>query len=303
MRKRLWAALLAGLLTLTGLVAVTAIPAQADPPPSNCYPVLTTCGYPTSATTGPRSGHTLTLCTTLTTPACDSSGNLTISTNNATVSDMEIHGCINVQASGVTLSDILITDADCYYYIQDTDNSSYGFSASYVRIDCSGLGVGLSGWNFTFDHGWIGRCADGASIVNDVTISNSVIAAWESSEEAHGDLIQGWAYEDANVTIDHNLLAAYNPMTSALSAANGATGYTVTDNFFGGGAYSLYCAHNDWVVTGNRFYEKGEDAATRDTDHRSPAYGYTTDCEDTVTWSGNFTDRTGSTLNDDGTTS
>src|SRR6185369_4964073 len=99
MRKRLWAALLAGLLTLTGLVAVTAIPAQAVPPLSNCYPVLTTCGYPTSATTGPRSGHTLTLCTTLTTPACDAEGNLLLTTNNESVSDLEVVGCVEVRAT------------------------------------------------------------------------------------------------------------------------------------------------------------------------------------------------------------
>src|SRR5690349_2782229 len=100
--KRILAGIAAFLLVAFGLVVSTAAPAQGDPPLTNCYPQLTTCGYPTSDTTGPRTGHTLTVCTALTSPACDGNGDLVITTNNLAVEDMEIRGCVSVRATGVT---------------------------------------------------------------------------------------------------------------------------------------------------------------------------------------------------------
>jgi len=289
-KKKVLAGLSAALLVACGLLALTGIPAQADPPPDNCYPQLTTCGYPTLATVGPRSGHTLTPDTEV----------LYTSSNNQVIDDLDLTGCIVVQHTGVIIHDVKI-HGDCFYGIQIDGGSA---TISYVDISCEdGIDTGIAFSDYSADHVYIHRCENGIYTEDNVTLTDSVIQAYEGAPDiSHTDLVQASA--GSNVTIDHNLLAGLNPSTSAVIADVAMTDLVITDNFMSGGAYSLYCptTPNDVVITGNRFYPVAEDLA----DVRGPAFGYLgTDCEDAeITWSGNFLDNdTTLTLASDGTVS
>jgi hypothetical protein len=297
MKRTLIAAAAAALVA----AAAAALPAYADPPPTHCLPKLTTCGYPTAATTGPRTGHTLT-------PTTPGGGVLTTSSNNQVIEDLDITGCIIVNHTGVVIRDVKV-HGDCFYYI--LVNPGKSATVQYTEVKCNGANTGISEDDDTADltvsNSWISGCENGLNLGADATVTDNVMAGFEAIEEAHGDLIQTYS-PSSNITIDHNSLLGYNDMTSSIITPASAGTMTITDNFMMAGAYTLYCHDNDnWTVTGNRFYDLGEDAATRETDKRSPAFGEVTDCEAVDTnggsWSGNFIDGTGATLNDDSTVS
>jgi len=295
MRKRILAALSAAILATFAFVAINQIPAQADPPLENCFTQLTTCGYPTTATTGPRNGHTLT-------PYTPGGGDFHSTSTNQVIEDLDITGCLVVDDPGVIVRDVRF-QGDCFAYIETVGSGTV--TIEYTEIICNGGGTGVAFSDVTITNSHIRRCENGVSAGSNVTITDSINEAYEATPEEHGDLIQGW--EGENVLIDGNLLSGYNPMTSAIIIdADGTTDWTITNNFLSSGAYTLYCPTSNvdgFVVTGNRFYPAGEDATTRETDRRSPAFGMTTDCDTAgITWSGNITDL-GDTLNDDGTVS
>lgn len=294
--KRFAAAIFAAILATLGIVAISVSPASADPV-LNCMPQLTTCGYPTVATTGPTGS--LTLCTTLTSPACDAQGNLNTTSDNQVIEDMEIEGCIVVDETNVTIDNVFV-HGDCAFYIEVTaSGASATISNTEVKCDGSGTGIGNNeNTTLVITTSHIHRCDNGLNFVENASVSDSIIEAYESTEEQHGDLIQGWA--GSNVVIDHNLLIAYNPMNAAITAPNDAEDWAITDNLLGGGGYTIFCPPGtpvDWVITGNRFLPKGEDAATRETNRLSAVFHYSTDCDEMgVTWSGNFNDMDGASI-------
>lgn len=286
--KRIIAALAAAILATLGTIALVAVPAQADPPLTNCYPQLVTCGYPTLATVGPRSGHTLT----------PDSGVLFTSSNNQVIADLDLDGCIIVQHTGVVIHDVKI-HGDCFYGIQIDGGDA---TISYVDISCEdGVDTGVAFSDYSIDHAYIHRCENGVYVENNVSVTDSIITGYEGEPDvSHTDLVQGSAGSD--VTISGNLLAGLNPSTSAIIADVSVSDWTIADNFLSGGAYELYCptAASNVSITGNRFYPHAEDQA----DVRSPAFGMTVNCDTTgITWSGNFRDNDAVTVNSDGTTS
>lgn len=269
------------IVALVATLTFSGTPAQADPPVLNCYPQLTTCGYPTLATVGPRSGHTLT----------PSSGVYYTSSNNEVIDDLDITGCIVVQNTGVVIHDVKI-HGDCFYGIQIVSGDA---TISYVDISCEdGIDTGIAFSNYSADHVYIHRCENGIYTEDNVSLTNSVIQAYEGAPDiSHTDLVQASAGD--NVTISGNLLAGLNPSTSAIIADVAMTNLTITNNFLSGGAYELYCptTATSVTVTGNRFYPHAEDQA----DVRSPAFGNVVNCDTSgITFSGNFLDNDGSTV-------
>ena len=114
-----------------------------------------------------------------------------------------------------------------------------------------------------------------------------------SGNDPHGDGIQSQGGN--NVVIRHNTLLQLNPMTSAIITNPTANNmWLVENNFFGGGAYTVYCPEQGigFVVRNNRFVpaKAGHDY--------SAAYGLTDACNHSgIDWSGNYLDSNLSTVN------
>lgn len=273
------------------------VAAQADPPLINCWPQLTTCGYPTLDLVGPTGELTPYV------------GNINTDTANQVIEDLDIDGCIEVDEPGVVIHNVIVR-GDCFYSIGLFETGA-SMTISNVEVAChGGTGNGISGWNFSVTDSYVHSCENAIVAVDHVSVYDSVLQAYEGETEAHGDIIQVFPPrmgQDSLLRIYGNLFDGISPMTSNIISDNtGANDVEIVGNFFGGaGAYTLYCAGDgdDWTVTGNRFYPVGEDAATRLTDRRSPGYGLTSECDSTtnMTWSGNFSDFDGATVNDDGT--
>lgn len=291
--KRRWTpavittAAVAVVLAIASVVLGFASIAKADPPLTNCYPILATCGYPTLDSVGPRTGHTL----------VEDDGVLETTSDNQVIEDLDLTGCIVVQNEGVIIRDVKI-HGDCFYGIQIMSGDA---TISYVDISCEdGVDTGIAFSNFSVDHAYIHRCENGIYVENNVSLTDSIIQAYEGAPDiSHTDLVQGSA--GSNVVIDHNLLAGLNPSTSAIIADVSVSNWTITDNFMSGGAYELYCptTASSVTITGNRFYPVAEDLA----DVRGPAFGNVVNCTTSgITWSGNYIDSTGDTLDADGTT-
>ena len=255
-------------------------PPSASPSEHGCASNPAACGYPTTATAGVPAGTALTVV----------NGGLTVTTNGAVVSGKEIHGCIDVRASNVTIRNTRII-GPCAYGVS-TYSAGGTTTLDRVEINCvSGSGTGLAGPNFAAHAVYIHDCENGLEINANSSLVDSVVSAREGTSSAHGDGIQ--SQDGNNVTIRHNSLLETNPVTSAIiTNPTQNNGWVVEDNFMGGGAYTLYCPEQgtNWVVRDNRFVPPKSGVY-------SAAYGLTDACNHAgITWTGNYRDSDGSVV-------
>lgn len=289
--KRRFAAAIAALVLLLAGVAIGSVSPAFAVPTTNCMPKLTTCGYPTLATAGlDPTAPALTPVTSY----------MDTTANDQVIENLDITGCIIVHHTGVIVRNVKI-HGDCFYGII-VDSGSVTITRSEVSCD-DGLDSGIGFDNWSADAIYVHDCENGVLMENNSTLTNSVITGWENGPLSHGDLVQYFA--GSNTVLTGNLLVATNPMTSAFIAdGGGVDNVVISNNFFGGGAYTAYCAElpvTNWSITGNRFYPLAE---TPDLDRRSPHWGMTSACDTSgITWSGNYVDSTGATLNANGTVS
>jgi hypothetical protein len=239
------------------------------------------CGYPTTASAGVPAGKALTVV----------NGGMEITTDGQVVDGVEIRGCVDVNASNVTIRNSRIV-GQCSYGI-DTYNSN-SVTIERVEINCSvGRGTGIAGPNFAAKAVHIHDCENGLEINSNSSIVDSVIAAREGASEAHGDGIQSQGGN--NVTIRHNTLLETNPVTSAIiTNPTKNSSWLIEDNLLGGGAYTLYCPEQgtNFVVRNNRFVQAKTGTLY------SAAYGLTDACNHSgVTWTGNYRDGDGAVVN------
>jgi hypothetical protein len=254
---------------------------SANPSQHNCASNPGSCGYPTTATAGVPAGTALTVI----------DGNDIITTNGAVVEGKEIHGCVDVRASNVTIRNSRVI-GPCDYGVS-TFSASGTTVLDHVEINCTtGTGTGLAGPNFAADAVYIHDCENGLEIDDGSSLVDSVISAREGTSSAHGDGIQSQGGN--NVVIRHNTLLEINPVTSAIiTNPTLNNGWVVEDNFMGGGAYTLYCPEQgtNWVVRNNRFVPAKTGALY------SAAYGLTDACGHAgITWTGNYLDTDGSAV-------
>jgi len=251
---------------------------------------LAACGYPNESNTGVPDGVQLF-------PAAG----LTINQTGIYV-NRNVTGCVvvNTQAGQeVTIRNFLINATGCgqggiqhwgagKLTVEDTTvyctrASGHGFwvqNTTAVRIHTYG-------------------CENGFELNANSTVRDSMIGGSEvGNSSAHGDDIQSQGGND--VFVLHNTFVGLNPITSSIiSNPDNNRRWTIRDNFFAAGAYTLYCPENvgnTWIVTGNRFFPYRNAAGQRlyaDLgDLRAPAYGYTDGCGGVGTWTGNYRDDT-----------
>ena len=262
--------------------------------------------YPDATCTGVPAGTALTVV----------NGDLTVSTDGATISGKDVHGCINVMAVGVTVKDSraqCITDTNSDR-ARDPANPRLTIEDSEVACPNVDGSTGIGDRNVNVYRVNIHSCENGFDMDSDATIMDSYIHDLHQSVVAHTDGLQSAV--GSNLIIEHNTVygdtlgACGVPSghtsdcggTSALNVNNNAAGPHTTNliisyNLLAGGAYSLYCpipAMTNVQIIGNHFsrmfYPTGG------------AFGTSTSCATdggssrVSVWSGNVWNDTGAAI-------
>jgi hypothetical protein len=144
----------------------------------------------------------------------------------------------------------------------------------------------------TITNAYIHDCENAGEINANTVVRDSYLSSVEVGA-GHGDDLQSQGGSD--VAIDHNTFAGLAPITSSIiTNPTGNSRWTLTNNFFSAGAFTLYCPEDvsgGWVVTGNRFYGPvtHHDYTSGDDPH-SPSFGFTDACGGVGTWLNNYRD-------------
>jgi hypothetical protein len=220
-------------------------------------------------------------------------GSLTISTAGTVIDGKAINGCLRILAINVTIRNSRITCAGGGWagvYADDAPSAA-NLRIDHVEITCvDGHRHGVWVHGATITNAYIHDCENAGEINGNTVVRDSYLVAREVGD-GHADDLQSQGGSD--VIIEHNTFAGLNPITSSIiSNPDGNSRWTLTDNFFSAGAYTLYCPENvgnTWVVRNNRFYGP---VGGYNTDPHRPAYGFTDACGGVGTWTGNYRDDT-----------
>ncbi len=259
-------------------------PPLASPSEHGCASNPGACGYPTTTTAGVPAGTKLTVV----------NGDMTVTTNGAVISGKEIHGCIEVRATNVTIRNTRII-GPCAYGVS-TYSAGGTTVLSRVEINCTdGRGTGLAGPHFAAHAVYIHDCENALEINANSSVVDSVLTARDGAPTSHGDGIQ--SQDGTNVVIRHNTLlvpGGNDSITSAIiTNPTQDNGWLIEDNLMGGGGYTLYCPEQgtNFVVRDNRFVPPTLGSLY------SAKYGLTDACDHTgITWTGNYQDSDGSVV-------
>jgi hypothetical protein len=251
---------------------------SSSPPPSsnNCQNNLAACGLPNEANTGP--GGSLTIV----------NGDVSINTSGV-YSNKEVHGCIEVHANDVTISNVKVVGNGCFYGVRNF-NSNLHIEDSY--ISCGGNGTGVTSDNFTVLRTEIVQCENGFNVAGNVTVQDSYVHNMITANGAHTDGAQ-FNQGAGNIVFRHNTLIIPAPGgTSAIIMWDEGNpqnhDVTIQSNLLAGGTYTLYCPRmnaSNINILDNRFgdYEYGQSNGC------TPGH--------VTQWSGNVNDGNGSVYN------
>lgn len=213
----------------------------------------TPIGYwPSAANTGVPPGTTL-----------RASGSLTLRTAGQTISNLDINGCVRVQASNVR---ILRSRIRC--------SSWYGiFTASNVRnlviedVEINGMGVtsvGVCCSYYTLRRAHIHRTIDAVRLGNSTTLVDSYIHTLARPPGSHSDTLQTTG--GVGIVVRHNTLLPYNPVTRdranaclmiGSELAPAVRDLLMVDNYCDGGNWSIGVrtdlVASNIVFRGNKF--------------------------------------------------
>jgi len=217
---------------------------QPSPAPSPSAPTA----FPGPGNTGVPPGAHLTL----------HRGDLILLQPGDVVSNVEVHGCVSVQAPDVTLRSIRVVGA-CGIH-----NESTGLVVEDSTIDGgrNANAVGVSFGNYTLRRVEVVGTGDGARANGNVHIEDSWVHGLVEGPGGHNDGIQ--ITEGSNITLRHNTVD--NPLSQTSAIMIGAdqgdvADVLVQDNLLSGGSYALYAGANisggftvrDVRLVGNQF--------------------------------------------------
>ena len=259
-------------------------PPSTNPARHGCVSNPGACGYPTTATAGVPAGTALTVI----------NGDFTVTTNGAVVAGKEVHGCIEVRATNVTIRNTRII-GPCAFGVS-TYSAGGTTVLDRVEINCTdGHGTGLAGPNFAARAVYIHDCENALEINDNSSVVDSVLSARDGTPTSHADGIQSQGGN--NVVIRHNTLLVQggtNAITSAIiTNPTQNNGWLIADNLIGGGGYTLYCPTQgtNFTVRDNRF------VPAKSGPLYSAKYGLTDACNHAgITWAGNYQDSDGSVV-------
>ena len=237
---------------------------KASSPPPASTGACPLPAYPDASCTGVPKGTSLTT----------HNGSITVSTPGTVLSGLDVHGCVQIETTGVVIRNSRISCTGGYVVYGHT-NASFRIEDS--EVDCGNTnGTGIGDTNVTALRVNVHGCENGFDVDSKADIEDSYIHDLFESAEAHTDGIQTAAAQ--NLTVRHNRIYANNG-TSAIITAKSATSpanVLYDSNLLAGGAYTLYCDQNgkgsNFRVINNHFstvfYPK------------AGAYGAMTDCSD-----------------------
>ena len=245
-------------------------------PTTQCLKLPSRCGFPDATNTGPNGLLPVSTRTTYTVA-------------NERVTGVQINGCVQVYASGVTFTNVFFKADGCFWGVH---NLSSGLTISDSEITCGGFnGTAVGSSGFTLTRVDIHNCENGLDVGSNVTMTDSWIHDMEIDGGAHTDGVQ-IGQGSRNLTFRHNTITVPTPgATSAIiswdEGGDQQQQVVIDGNLLSGGTYTLYCPRqgpSDTRVTNNRYgvYE----------------YGYSNSCvgNHVSAWSGNVIDSTGAPL-------
>jgi hypothetical protein len=262
----------------------TPTPTSTSSGGNNCRPNPGACGFPNAANTGVPAGVALTVV----------NGNVTLSTAGMVYEGKDVHGCIRVTASNVTIRNSRISCPDtetpggAYTRVF---NTSPNLTIVDSEINCQGgYGIAVGESNYNLLRVDITNCENGGHINANVTVRDSWIHGLTGGADGHFDGFQ-FGQGGGNVVIERNTIDNPNSQTSAIIMWDEENPQNadvlIQNNLLAGGGYTLYCGKFGTAVNvkilGNRF--------------ATGFYGNSTNCAaGGEVWSGNVYDFDGSTI-------
>ena len=195
-------------------------------------------GFPEASSTGVRDGVVL-----------QDSDSISVDQEGAVIAGLRVNGRITVNASNVTIRDVLIEGGGNGYPIR-VSKGVQNVVIEYVEVDnqdATGIGIFFNGGSGTVRYADIHSAEDGIRIqADDVVIENSYIHDLQRAAGGHHDSIQ--IREGNNVTIRGNSLLPYvastgDPMNAAIQvgslSGSPIENLRVENNFLDGGNYTV----------------------------------------------------------------
>lgn len=296
-------------LTTMGAGSIPTISAPGDCEWPTCFPSASTTGVPAG--------------TTLTAYA----GANPVVTNGAIIDSKTVTGCLDINASNVTIRKSVINCASGTAVQQEDDGTATGLVVQDTEIECTGSvgGNGITEGNFTATRVEIRSCENGISLNQGVTLVDSWIHDLEDNNhdpDMHEDGVQfscghytgnpadtaacGGAnfvrFDDGalNVTITHNRIEGLqetdgsNATSSIIMNKQGTgpdTNISLTENLFYGGGSTVYCTRTD-SETGPGDIQTGVNVDVFNNSFSTVGQA-TTECSDEDDVSGNIVHETG----------
>jgi hypothetical protein len=216
--------------------AVSVVCSSHAQAPLNCAPHPSACGYPDASNTGVPPGTTLT-----------ASGDVTVRTDGAVISSLDVSGAIDVLASNVTIQKlrivnsstwgIIVRDGSKNVTIQDVEihgaDSGAGEMQYAVLDQTNGTEVHIARANFY-------NCADcvqgDATLLEDSYIHDFGFVATDHTDGFQSD-------GGGGATIRHNTIFLQLGQTGAISLFQDfgvQANDTIANNLIAGGGYTIY---------------------------------------------------------------
>jgi len=225
-----------------------------------------------------------------------SSGNLTLK-RGAVLKNRELTGCITVQGSNVTITNVLIHNNGCTWPIRANQGGFSNLTISHVEIDGRGQAsndAGIACGNCTISYANIHGTIDGIKADDNVTVRDSYIHDLPHANESHNDGIQ--TLGTTRLTIEHNTIVVGQQANSAIILSTGSSGSTgmrnvaIRDNLLGGGVYSVFAGYARGTDQLGRVSNISvvNNAFTTSTWSRGGRYGPLTSDDPPVVIAGNF---------------
>jgi hypothetical protein len=242
-------------------------PDGADPW-GGCWPGPLTTGVPTGTTLTNVPGQA----TSGSGWTWDSASKLVnVTTNNVTVSSLNITGELLISASGVTVKNSKI-NGDVRVF-DDTTNSVL---LTDVEINCGGSGTGVGEAFYTVRRANIHGCENGFDMNQSIDVRDSYIHGLPIVGHDDGFQMALGHFENhqvvsgvRNLNIVHNTVYGHNEDFSAtksqesdfgtsaiISNTDSATNILIQYNLFAGGGYTVYCSDrgiSNYKLLDNRF--------------------------------------------------
>ena len=209
--------------------STTVPPTTAAPVPTTARPTSGPDGFPDASTTGHLSSD------------LEPSAGFVVAQDGAVIEGLDVSGKITVVADDVTIRDSRITTSEDYGIFVDEN----AVNARFQDLTIIGTGIectaGLAPFGtWTASHLDVSGCEDGVKMHGGQHLEHSYIHDLAVGDTTHNDAVQ--VTSGKNSVIHHNNLIAPVQNAAIMMSSNFAAvdNWTITNNRFSGGNYTVY---------------------------------------------------------------